>query len=109
MGHDSNPGGSGVGTQAQSVDPKELEDLERQIDQLASRAGAVHDSLDGLRRQQASQGLSLRGDIASAQQRMDTYLGKAQAAMQKEDATASKKYMELAEPEIEKLEKFLGR
>lgn len=109
MGHDSNPGGSGVGTQAQSVDPKELEDLERQIDQLASRAGAVHDSLDGLRRQQVSQGLSLRGDIASAQQRMDTYLGKAQAAMQKEDATASKMYMKLAEPEIEKLEKFLGR
>jgi eukaryotic-like serine/threonine-protein kinase len=109
MGHDSNPGGSGVGTQVQSVDPKELEDLERQIDQLASRAGAVHDSLDGLRRQQASQGLSLRGDIASALQRMDNYLGKAQAAMQKEDATASKKYMELAEPEIEKLEKFLGR
>jgi eukaryotic-like serine/threonine-protein kinase len=109
MGHHSNLGGSGDGTHAQSVDPKELEDLERQIDQLASRAGAVHDSLDGLRRQQASQGLSLRGDIASAQQRMDTYLSKAQAAMQKEDATASKKYMALAEPEIEKLEKFLGR
>ena len=109
MGHDWNPGGSGDGTHAQSVDPKELEDLERQIDQLASRAGAIHDSLDGLRRQQASQGLSLRGDIASAQQRMDTYLSKAQAAMQKEDATASKKYMALAEPEIEKLEKFLGR
>jgi serine/threonine-protein kinase len=79
------------------------------MDQLASRVASVHDSLENLRRQQAAQGLGLRGDIGSAQQRMDTYVGKAQAAMQKEDIRASKKYMELAEPEIEKLEKFLGR
>ena len=83
--------------------------MERQMDQLASRAGSVHDSLENLRRQQAAQGLGLRGDIASTQERMNTYLGKAQAAMRKEDIRGSKKYMELAEPEIEKLEKFLGR
>jgi hypothetical protein len=29
--------------------------------------------------------------------------------MRKEDIRGSKKYMDLAEPEIEKLEKFLGR
>jgi eukaryotic-like serine/threonine-protein kinase len=109
MRHDSDPGGSGLATQAQAADSKELEDLERQIDQLTSRAGSVHDSLDNLRRQQAAQGLGLRGDIATTQERMDIYLGKAQAAMRKEDAKGSKKYMELAEPEIEKLERFLGR
>jgi eukaryotic-like serine/threonine-protein kinase len=109
MRHDSDPGGSGLGTQAQSANSKELEELERQMDQLASRAGSVHGSLDNLRRQQAAQGLGLRGDIATTQERMDTYLGKAQAAMRQEDARGCKKEMELAEPEIEKLEKFLGR
>jgi serine/threonine-protein kinase len=96
-------------TQAPSDSSKEVEEIERQMDQLASRAASVHDSLENLRRQQAAQGLGLRGDIASAQQRMDTYEGRAQAAMQKEDIRGAKKYMELAEPEIEKLEKFLGR
>jgi eukaryotic-like serine/threonine-protein kinase len=109
MHRDTDQSDSGLGTQAQSANSKELEDLERQIDQLASRAGSVRDSLDNLRRQQAAQGLGLRGDIATTQERMDIYLGKAQAAMRKEDATGTKKYMELAEPEIEKLEKFLGR
>jgi serine/threonine-protein kinase len=96
-------------TQAQSDSSKEVEEIERQMDQLASRAASVHDSLENLRRQQAAQGLGLRGDIASAQERMDTYVAKAQAAMRKEDIRGSKKYMELAESEIEKLEKFLGR
>ena len=109
VSHDSNPTRSVADVQAQSDNSKELEEMERQIDQLASRAGSVHDSLENLRRQQAAQGLGLRGDIASSQERMNTYLGKAQAAMRKEDIRGSKKYMELAEPEIEKLEKFLGR
>jgi serine/threonine-protein kinase len=109
MGHDSNPTVSVADTQAQSDNSKEVEEIERQIDQLASRASSVHDSLENLRRQQAAQGLGLRGDIASTEARMDTYLGKAQAAMRKEDISGSKKYMELAEPEIEKLEKFLSR
>jgi serine/threonine-protein kinase len=109
MRHDPNPTPSIPDTRAQSDNSKELEEMERQMEQLASRAGSVHDSLENLRRQQAAQGLGLRGDIASAQQRMDTYVGKAQAAIQKEDIRSSKKYMELAEPEVEKLEKFLGR
>ena len=109
VSHDSNPTSSVADVQAQSDNSKELEEMERQMDQLASRAGSVHDSLENLRRQQAAQGLGLRGDIASTQERMNTYLGKAQAAMRKEDIRGSKKYMELAEPEIEKLEKFLGR
>jgi eukaryotic-like serine/threonine-protein kinase len=109
IGHDSNSTPSVADVQVQSGNSKELEEMERQMDQLASRAGSVHDSLENLRRQQAAQGLGLRGDIASSQERMNTYLGKAQAAMRKEDIRGSKKYMELAEPEIEKLEKFLGR
>jgi hypothetical protein len=63
MGHDSDPTHSVAIAQAQSDNSKEVEEIERQMDQLA----------------------------------------------RKEDIRGSKKYMELAEPEVEKLEKFLSR
>jgi hypothetical protein len=86
-----------------------MDDLEHQLDQLSSRATAAKDSVESLRRAQSQQGLNLRGDISAAEQRMDTYMGKAQAAFQNQDAKSTKKYMDLAETEVETLEKFLGR
>jgi serine/threonine protein kinase len=92
-----------------AVDPAEFEKLEQQADQLSSRASAVSQSIDGLRKQQSAQGYGLRGDISSSQERMENYMSKAQAALQAQDAKNTKKYLELAETEVEKLEKFLGR
>jgi hypothetical protein len=86
-----------------------MDDLERQMDQLTSRAAAAKDSVENLRRQQSQQGLNLRGDISAAEDRMGTYMGKAQAAFQNQDAKSTKKYLDLAENEVETLEKFLGR
>ena len=86
-----------------------MDEIEHQMDQLTSRAAAAKDSVESLRRAQSQQGLNLRGDISAAEQRMDTYMGKAQAAFQNQDAKSAKKYLDLAEPEIETLEKFLGR
>src|SRR5262249_44370500 len=60
MGHDSNPTSSLADTQAQLDNSKEVEEIEKQMDQLASRASSVHDSLENLRRQQAAQGFGLR-------------------------------------------------
>lgn len=90
-------------------DSAALAELEQQVDQLSGRAVAVNDSLDNLRRQQSAQGLGLRGDIASAQERMKIHLGKAQAAVQNRDVENAKKYATQAEAELEQLEKFLGR
>jgi eukaryotic-like serine/threonine-protein kinase len=98
-----------TGNQAPAADSAEMDNLERQMDQLTSRAAAAKDSVENLRRQQSQQGLNLRGDISAAEQRMDTYMGKAQAAFQNQDAKSTKKYMDLAENEVETLEKFLGR
>jgi serine/threonine-protein kinase len=84
------------------------EDLEKQFDQISTRANAVSSSLDTLQRQQASQGLNLRGDIAASQERLRTYVGKAQAAIQNQDPKNAQKYLNLAEPELERIEKFLG-
>jgi eukaryotic-like serine/threonine-protein kinase len=87
----------------------QLEALEQQADQLSSQAISVNDSLDNLRRQQSAQGLGLRGDIASAQELMKTHLAKAQAALQNRDAIGAKKYLDLAEGDVARLDKFLGR
>jgi serine/threonine protein kinase len=93
----------------QSADPAQMEALEQQADQLSSQANALNDSLDNLRRQQNSQGLGLRGDIASAQELMKTHMAKAQAALQNGDAANAKKYLDLAEGDVARLDKFLGR
>ncbi|HEV2382748.1 MAG TPA: protein kinase [Terriglobia bacterium] len=91
------------------ADSAALDDLEHQMDQLSSRAGAVKSSIDKLRNEQNAQGYNLRGDIAAAADRVETYMSKAQQALQSQDARNTKRYMDLAEPEVDKLEKFLGR
>jgi serine/threonine protein kinase len=87
----------------------QLAELEEQADQLSSQASSANESLDNLRKQQSTQGLSLRGDIASAQELMKTHLAKAQAALQNKDANGAKKYLDLAEGDVAKIDKFLGR
>ncbi len=89
-------------------DAAQLQQVETQLDQISSRATAVSTSLDGLRKQQAAQGLTLRGDMTAAEQRMEANLSKAENALQAKDAAQAKHYMDLAEPDVEKLETFLG-
>lgn len=105
------PGQSNAGTGAQSpaADPAQLQALDLESDQLSGRASSVVASLDTLQRQQAAQGLALRGDMVASKQRMETYMSKAQAAIQAKDADGARKYLDLAAAEVEKLEKFLGR
>ncbi len=98
----------GENAQAAAADAALAEEAEHQLDQLQSRSTSVTHSLDGLKRQQAAQGYGLRGDIVAAEERMKTYISKAEYFMQRQDAKSAKKYLDMAEPEIEKLEKFLG-
>jgi hypothetical protein len=107
------PSGNALGAAADTPPPPDnsaaLAELEQQVDQLSSRAVAVNDSLDNLRRQQSAQGLGLRGDIAATQERMKIHVGKAQAAVQSRDVENARKYTAQAEAELEQLERFLGR
>jgi serine/threonine protein kinase len=100
---------AGQGSGTQPANAAQLEALEQQADQLSSQASSANDSLDNLRRQQSAQGLSLRGDIASAQELMKTHMAKAQAALQNKDAAGAKKYLDLAEGDVARIDKFLGR
>ncbi len=99
----------GAASTASSEGPSELDELEHRIDQLASRAAAVNNSLDNLQRQQAAAGYGLRGDIASSQASMQTNLSKAQGAVQQGDAARAKRYADRTAADVELLEHFLGR
>jgi serine/threonine-protein kinase len=98
-----------TGAQQATSEADQLAELDHQTDLLSGRETAIGASLDGMQRQQNAQGFQLRGDIVAAQSRMRTYLTKAQAALQAHDLKNAKKYLDLAEPEAEKIERFLGR
>lgn len=95
--------------QAAAAAAAELDQTQHEADQLNSRALAVSQGLDGLRRAQSAQGYGLRGDIVASEQRMRTNLSAAQSALDKQDAAVAKKYLNLAAVEVERIEKFLGR
>lgn len=95
--------------QAKAEEAAQAEEVEHRVDDIDSRSAAVSQSLDNMQRQQAAAGYGLRGDIVSAQQRMNTDLSKAKSAMQKQDTKSAKKYLDMAEAELSTIEKFLGR
>jgi len=108
----SQPSPTSQTAQAASTDAsaaKELEDLEDRMTPLEGRASAVKDSVEHLRQQQERAGYSLRQDISASESSMEMYMGKAEAALSARNPQAAKKYMDLAEREVENLEKFLGR
>lgn len=88
---------------------EQLDKLEREIDQISSRAGAVNSSLDRMQQQQAAAGYGLRGDMAGHQSSMNLNLSKAQDAVQHGDAERAKRYADAATRDLEALESFLGR
>jgi len=89
-------------------DPARLAELDHEMDQISSREAAANASLDSFRSAQSAQGLQLRGDIIAAQQRMQSYAAKAHSALQAQDVENTRKYLDLMEVELGKIEKFLG-
>ena len=83
--------------------------LEHQFDLLSSRADAINGSLGALHDSQQAQGFGLRGDVVASQSRMQRYLQRASSALNDRNASDARKYLGLAETEVNNLEKFLGR
>jgi serine/threonine protein kinase len=88
--------------------PEEIAAMEDLGDKLNVRAASVSQSVETLRQQQNAAGYNLRADISSAQQRMQLYLAKGDAALKGQDLKNAEKYYTMAETELAKLEKFLG-
>jgi hypothetical protein len=59
--------------------------------------------------QQARLGVGMRADMAAARESMEYLLTEAKEAIEARDAEAGKRKMDLAERQVEKLERFLGR
>jgi len=96
-------------TPAASPSHEEIEQARDRKVQLDSRSAAVSSSLDNLRRQQESQGYTLRQDIAGAASRMSKYLQTADADMQRGNVEAAQRDMDHADKEISILEAFFHK
>ena len=94
---------------ADAAKAEQLENLREQGSLLSIRAGTVRSSLESLRQAQTRSGLGLRADMAASAQRMDYLINEADAALQRGDAAAAQRNLDLAEKEVAKLEKFLGQ
>ena len=99
---------SAAAAAAADAQAEQLEKLREEGSLLSIRVGTVKSSLDGLRKAQARSGLGLRADMAASEQRMDYLMNEADAALQRGDAAATQRNLDLAEKEVSKLEKFLG-
>jgi len=86
-----------------------LKEVREQLNLLSIRMNTVKSSLDNIRRRQAASGLGLRSDMASSAQRMEYYYSQTETALNRHDADSAKKNLNLAELEVEKLEKFLNK
>ena len=100
---------SAAAAAAADANAEQLEKLREEGSLLSIRVGTVKSSLDGLRKAQARSGLGLRADMAASEQRMDYLMNQADAALQRGDAAAGRRNLDLAEKEVSKLEKFLGQ
>jgi hypothetical protein len=76
---------------------------------VAARATTARNSLQTMQRSQAASGLNLRGDIVEAQSLAASFLDGAKSALEAGDAASARSFVEKAERQVEKIEKFLGR
>ena len=86
-----------------------LDELEKESDQLDSRAAAAEASVNTLEQQMHASGYGLRGDIVAARANMRNDLAKAKQAMDSADTDRARHFLDMAHREVEKLEDFLGR
>jgi serine/threonine-protein kinase len=89
--------------------PRLRAELRERLMMLATRIGSTKPSLQTLRNSQARSGLTLRGDITAAEQALEYQMDQAESAIKSGDFEAAKRSLDLAERELEKIEKFLGR
>ena len=87
----------------------ELQEVRESIALIGVRASGIRTSLQSLQNSQGRQGLNLRGDMQAAANLMNTYLDGAEAALNAGDVEQARSFLDKAEPQVQKLEKFLNR
>ena len=87
----------------------ELQQTRENLALVSVRAAGIRTSLQSLQHSQGARGLNLRGDMQSAANLMNTYLEGAEAALNAGDVAQAKSFLDKAEPQVQKLEKFFNR
>jgi len=86
----------------------EIDQAEERLMQTTARANTAKRGVAQIRSQQEASGLGMRGDIESAESRMDGYLNAAHNNLGRGNAAGATSNLDKAEIELSTLEKFLG-
>ena len=89
--------------------PQEMRDAHTRFSNLEARADAALAGVDQIRSQQQAQGLDIRGDILAAMNRLHHQLDMTRQALAQRDLETANDFMNRADADTERLEKFLGR
>ena len=108
-GQDSGAGSTGAAPAPSGPSPQEVRDSHDRYATLEARADAALAGVEQIRTQQRQQGLDIRGDILAAMNRLHHQLDQARQALAQKDLDTANEYMNRADNDTEKLEKFLGR
>jgi serine/threonine-protein kinase len=87
---------------------QEIELVQDRLTDINARADTARRQVQQIRSQQEQMGLGMRGDIESAESRLDSYLRAANSDLQRGNVTAATQDLNKAEPELNTLERFLG-
>ncbi len=104
----SSPGDSPTATAA-GPSPREMREARDRFANLEARADSALSGVEQIRSQQRAQGLDLRGDIVTAINRLHHQLDQARQALAERDLDTANEYMNRADGDTSRLEKFLGR
>jgi eukaryotic-like serine/threonine-protein kinase len=91
-----------------SSSPEEIGQVQDRLTDINARADTARRQVQQIRSQQEQMGLGMRGDIESAESRLDSYLRAANSDLQRGNVTAATQDLNKAEPELNTLERFLG-
>lgn len=86
-----------------------MRDAHTRFSNLEARADAALAGVDQIRSQQQAQGLDIRGDILAAMNRLHHQLDMTRQALAQKDLETANDFMNRADADTERLEKFLGR
>lgn len=101
-------GGSAPAAVSAAPSPRELREANDRFGDLQARADSAITGVEQIRRQQQAQGMDIRNDVLSSMNRLHYQLNQSRRALDGNDLATANEYMNRANAEMQRLEKFLG-
>ncbi len=86
-----------------------MSQVQERLVRMNAMSTSTRRQVDQIRKQQEASGLGLRGDVDSAESLLESYLNAARSDVDRGDALAARQELNKAQPELQTLQKFLGR